>query len=404
MERDNRKFLLLMALGIAVVAGKNLAEGNIGAGASTPTTQPTAPVTVFGAPVVTLTRPHEATARKPQFVEATILPSVGMNVLELKAYWPGKGNIQVIQSPDISDAKRMLEYGNDEFSNESFQLGGAILLPYANRIRGELSADGKEILTKIDGREVALPANWHGKNPGAPRVAMHGLILGAKFGDVKEQNGPRESSASAILHAGNFGGHWLSKTDVTVEMTLKNESVDLEVTARNAGNEALPMAIGWHPYFNFPSGDRQQGRLRIPASMRVMVNNYDDVFPRGQLASVLNTPYDFRAAGGALLRDLYLDDCFTNLQRNPNGSVTMEMIDPKADYGLRIEALSREIKSVQVYAPPAQSYVAVEPQYNLADPFDKKVWHNLDTGVVWLKPGESTTWHVRLELFEPDEK
>jgi len=39
-----------------------------------------------------------------------------------------------------------------------------------------------------------------------------------------------------------------------------------------------------------------------------------------------------------------------------------------------------------MYAPPTKNFVAIEPQYNLSDPFDRKVWGNQDTGVVYLKP------------------
>jgi galactose mutarotase-like enzyme len=52
-----------------------------------------------------------------------------------------------------------------------------------------------------------------------------------------------------------------------------------------------------------------------------------------------------------------------------------------------------------MYAPPAKNFVAIEPQYNLSDPFDRKVWGNQDTGVVYLKPGESTTWHVQFVIY-----
>jgi aldose 1-epimerase len=417
MSRDLRGIAIFAAAALLLVMARGRIAGGAAAAISMApdsaiehgaraarATQQAPPVTVFGVPVVTLTRPEDKSAKQPRFVEATILPSAGMNVLELKAYWPGKGVIPVIQSPRMTDAKRMIEYGNDEFNNENFKIGGAILLPYPNRIRGEVSADGKTILVKMGDRTVALPANWHGKNPGARLVAMHGLILGSKFGDVKQENGAEASTVSADLHAGNFGGHWLSDTDVSVRVALRDESLDLEVTAKNVGKELLPMAIGWHPYFNIPSGERGQARLHIPADMRVMVNNYDDVFPRGQLASVAGTPYDFRAAGGAALDGTYMDDGFTDFKRDAEGRAEFEVIDPKADYGLRILALSREIRSVQVYSPLDQTFVAVEPQYNLADPYNKHVWHDLDTGVVWLKPGESTTWHVRLELFVPAEK
>ncbi len=41
----------------------------------------TAPMEIGGAPVVTLTRPQAKHIRKPQFVEATVLPGEGMNVI-----------------------------------------------------------------------------------------------------------------------------------------------------------------------------------------------------------------------------------------------------------------------------------------------------------------------------------
>ena len=78
----------------------------------------------------------------------------------------------------------------------------------------------------------------------------------------------------------------------------------------------------------------------------------------------------------------------------------MKLSDPAAGYGIHILGVSPEIKTVQVYAPPTKQFVAVEEQFNFGDPFGKE-WHGMDTGMVTLKPGESVTWHVRLELFTP---
>ena len=80
----------------------------------------------------------------------------------------------------------------------------------------------------------------------------------SQFQDIKRTRKPDAISVSAVLHAGNFDGHWLSDTDVTVESTLKNNAVELEVTAKNVGKTPLPMGVGWHPYFVIPSGDRKQ--------------------------------------------------------------------------------------------------------------------------------------------------
>lgn len=358
-------------------------------------------ISIGGEPVVTLTRPRPTDQSKPQFLEAVVLPGIGMNLLQLRAYLPGKGEFQVLTTMDLPDAKKFLETDNDEFGNNAFKLGAAILLPYPNRIRGKLSIDGKTITTTIAGHKLSLPANWHAKNPGAEPHAMHGLILTSKFQDVKAHEGPQESTVSAMLHAGNFGGHWLSDTDVTIGVTLKNSALDIYVVAKNVGKEDAPMAIGFHPYFEFPSGDRKQARLHVPADMRALVNNYDDVFPTGKIAPVAGTKQDFTAPEGVPLGDLFLDDCFTDLKRDPDGSATVEVTDPAAKYGLRVRALSPHIKAVQIYAPPDKNFVAVEPQFNLGDPFNRRIWHDRDTGVVTVQPGKSTSWHVRIELFTP---
>lgn len=364
------------------------------------TARPAKTLDFGGEPAVTLVRPKEKGSKKPQFLQATVLPGFGMNLLELKAYLPGRGEVDVIDSPSLADAERILEQENDEFSNKSFQMGGAILLPYPNRIRGKLSADGKTIEAAIAGQRVSLPANWKGKNPGAEIHAMHGLILHAKFQDVKATNGTSESKVSAIYDAGNFGGHWLSQTDVSVAMVLRNGALDIVVTTKNVGKETLPMAIGFHPYFALPSGDRMQVRLRLPADERALVTNYDDVFPTGQVVPVKGTPYDFTAPSGAELGSLFMDDCFTDLKRNAKSESVIELTDPAAHYGVRILTLSPHIKAIQVYAPPDKNFVAIEPQFNLADPFNTKIWGKTDTGMVSLQPGQSVSWHIRLEVFE----
>ena len=359
-------------------------------------------ISIGGQPVVTLTRPRAADKSKPQFLEAVVLPGNGMNLLQLKAFLPGKGDIQVLTTLPLPEAKKYLETDNDEYGNNSFKTGAAFLLPYPNRIRGKLSADGKTIETTIAGKDWKLPANWAGKNPGAERHAMHGLILTAKFEDVKTQNGAEESTVSGVLHGGNFGGFWMSDTDVTIRIALKNDAADLYVTAKNVGKDDDPMAITYHPYFDFPSGDRKQVRLHLPGDMRTLVTNYDDVFPTGKIVPVKGTPYDFTAPGGAPLGDMFMDDCFLHLRRGANGdALPIEVTDPAANYGVRITPLSPHIKAIQIYVPPDKNFVAVEPQYNLADPYNKKIWGDTDTGMVSLKPGESTTWHVRLELFTP---
>jgi aldose 1-epimerase len=357
-------------------------------------------ISIGGEPVVVLQRPAASDSSKPQFLEATMLPGRGMAVLQIKAFLPGKGEINLLNSPPLPEAARLLDRGDDAFGNQVFKIGGAILLPYANRIRGKISPDEKTITATVAGKTVTLPANWSGTEPGAEKHAIHGLMPNSKFQNVAQQNGANESTVSASLHAGNFGGHWLSDTDVKVETTLTNGAFEMTVTATNAGRAPLPMGIGWHPYFVLPSGDRKQARLHLPGETRAIMNNYDDSFTTGQRVPVKGTPYDFSAPGGRPLGAQYLDDNFSDLIRGAKGSTVSEIIDPEAKYGLRLITLSPQIKSIQVYAPLQKNFVALEPQFNLPDPYSKN-WGKVDTGMVLLQTGQSVSWRVRLELFTP---
>jgi len=159
------------------------------------------------------------------------------------------------------------------------------------------------------------------------------------------------------------------------------------------------MAIGWHPYLNLPSGDRTQARVRIPAAALAEVDGYDNVFPTGRILPVDGTRFDLRQAGGKPLGTEFFDDNWSRLDWK-DGAATVTIVDPAAHYGVSIEGLSPEIKTIQMYAPPAKSFVAIEHQYNFADPFGKE-WNGMDTGMVTLKPGEKTNWRVRLRLFLP---
>jgi len=356
--------------------------------------------TIGGEPVVVLHRPSITQHDKPKFLSTTILPGRGMAVLQIRAFIPGKGEIDLLNSPPLPEAEQLLDKGDDEFGNQVFKIGGAILLPFANRIRGKLSPDGKTITADVAGKSVTLPANWSSGKPGAEKHAIHGLIRRAQFEDVRWKNGMLKSNASGVLHAGNFDGHWLSSTDVKVETTLGYDAFEMTVTATNSGHDPLPMGIGWHPYFILPGNDRQQVKLHIPGQTRAMMNNYDDTFTTGQRTPVKGSDYDFSMMGGRALDDQYLDDNFSDLTYAANGRTVSEIIDPGAKYGLRLITLSPRIKSIQVYAPTGKNFVAIEPQFNLPDPYNKS-WGSVDTGMVLLQPGQSVSWRVRLELFTP---
>jgi aldose 1-epimerase len=356
-----------------------------------------AQTTIGGEKPVTITRTPVSKTR-PEFTSVTVLPGRGMELLYITANFPGKGEVPVLASPDLATAENMLDHQDTPDGDLGYRLGAAFLVPYPNRIRGRLSADGKTLTTTWEGHTLTLPANNIGKLPGAERHAMHGLILKARAEDVRVTHTEGGAQVSGVIHAGNFGGHWLSSTDLVITITLTAEVVDASVVAHNVGHEAEPIAIGWHPYFNLPSGNRRQVRIRIPGTMIAKVDNYDNVFPTGKLVPATGQ-YDLNVPGGRALDNNFYDDNWSHLQWK-NGVVTTQVIDPAAHYGVDIEGLSPEIRTIQMYAPPDKNFVAIEDQYNFADPFSK-IWGNMNTGMVTLQPGQSTRWNVRLHVFVP---
>jgi aldose 1-epimerase len=135
----------------------------------------------------------------------------------------------------------------------------------------------------------------------------------------------------------------------------------------------------------------------------VLVNDYDEVLPTGEVLHVAGTAYDFSSPGGKPLGDLYLDDCFVDLERTAEGHVETEVVDPAAAYGLRVVGTSPQIGAIQVYGPPEKDFIVLEPQLNWADPFGEQWGPDVDTGMVILQPGQSVTYSARLELFTPGE-
>src|SRR5690349_10067122 len=93
-------------------------------------------------------RPRErADDTAAAFVDVSFLPSRGMSLHHARARLPNRATVDLVDG--------------------ALSFAGAILLPFANRIRGRLEAGGTTIETSVLGRRVHLPANWSSQRPGA---------------------------------------------------------------------------------------------------------------------------------------------------------------------------------------------------------------------------------------------
>jgi len=347
--------------------------------------------------IVRLTAPPTDDRRR--FTSLEIAPGRAMMLLQACAELPGLGETPLIWTPPRDEVAKRLSPRVDRWGNAAFAFGGAILAPYANRITGRHDAASAAIVAAVDGRGVRLPANGGGKREGAARYAIHGLILDRAVDEFATGEDGGLAYAEGLIRAGDFKGRWPGEFDLSIRWSLSVRTIALTVTATNVGAKTAPIGLGWHPYFALPSGRRETARLYIPARSRVEVNDYDEVLPTGRLLPTSGSPYDVAAAEGLELGDLYLDDCFTDLEVGEDARAVITLTDPAAGHGLRITA-SPPAGAVQTYAPPDQAFVVIEPQFNLADPY-ARLWAGRDTGMVQVEPGGTTQYAVELSLFEP---
>lgn len=349
-----------------------------------------------GQEAIALTRTRLMDDSTPEFLSMTLLPGRGMNVLQIRAYIPGKGEVNLMASPTVeAAAKAMTGKGEDTDGRASVTMGSPFEVPWAGRAWGA-PLQGGHIDTTWQGHTIPVPPAASGA---AGPVAGDGLMLAVPSDSIRTTALPDGWNTEVTFHDGDFGGLWPSKTDVTVTVLLGSRSIDLTVTARNAGDEPEPIGVGWAPRFAILDGNRQQLRLRIPSEIRVEMRGKDKV-PTGGLLPVERTPFDFTARSGAKLGTTDLDECFVELRQNlmDNGP-SAELDDPADNYGLRMTALSSTIKAMHVVAPANERFVSIDPQFNYPDPFGKEWAKDTDTGMVVLQPGQSTQWKVRLELF-----
>jgi aldose 1-epimerase len=354
-----------------------------------------------GRDVVQLQRSQLLGGSGPEFLSTTLLPGRGMNLLQITAYLPQKGEVKLLASPTVEEAAQQLSgAGTDVTGAKSLAMGAAVELPWAGRISGSATPDGQELITTWRGMRLTLPKDTRDSYETGGAMSAGGLLLKQSSDPVTTSVMPDGGEVQATFHPGNFDDHWPSQSEVAMTVGMSGRAIDIKVTARNTGNTAQPIGIGWHPRFAVLNGNRGQMMLRLPQGQRVEVKDRRTGQLSGRLLPVDGTEYDFTARNGARLGALNLDDTFVHLRTGllETGPVA-ELRDPENDYGLRITAMTSTIKAIRIYAPLDGSFISIQPQFNFDDPFGREWAKDEDTGMVVLQPGQTTQWKIRLEIF-----
>lgn len=237
---------------------------------------------------------------------------------------------------------------------------GQVLLPWPNRLR-----DGRY---QHAGTTLQLPLT----EP-ATHNATHGLVRWLAWRPVMIGDDAVVLGTRLIPQPGY---PW--QLEVRASYTVDADGLSVRLSARNASASAAPFAVGMHPYLDV--GCRvEKTTLTLPGRTRLLVD--DRHLPVGTEAATGD--HDFTL--GRQVGDLALDDAFTDLEREADGSCLVRLEGERA-----VELRFDDAWSwVQAYtgdelAEGARETLAIEPMTAPPDAFNSGTdLINLDAGASW---------------------
>ena len=123
---------------------------------------------------------------------------------------------------------------------------------------------------------------------------------------------------------------------LTIEYRLGRDGLSVITDAENLGPTDLPFGLGFHPYLTVGTSTVDQVRLRLPAGQRLIAD--DRGLPTATVP-VAATEFDFTA--GRIIGVTKLDTGFTELHRDGDGRVRVELDHPDGDCGATLWADER---------------------------------------------------------------
>ncbi len=265
-------------------------------------------------------------------VEVSIVPSVGNRAYEMKVH--GK-NILFFPG-DVGALKNSGGRGLN---------GIPFLAPWANRMAGgSFWANGKKYVFNSELGSVRVPPTG---------IAIHGMLTTSPLWQVTDVAAdPQSAHVTSKLE---FWKHpelmanWPFAHEYEMTYRLSDGALEVTTTITNLSAEPMPVAIGFHPYFQLPDVPRAESVAHIPAHKHVETD--PQLVATGEFKPT-------ELGDKVSLKDHTFDDGYTDLVRGADGRSTFWV----EGGGKRVEVIygPQYIVGV-VYAPPNQNYICFEP-------------------------------------------
>jgi aldose 1-epimerase len=141
----------------------------------------------------------------------------------------------------------------------------------------------------------------------------------------------------------------------TIEIThrLRDGVLEVETAIVNMSAEPMPIAIGFHPYFQLTDSPRDAWTLSVGARTHWLLTS--NKVPTGETEPIERF---FPTPHAAALGDYSLDDVFTDLVRDSQGRATVAV----SGRSQRLEiGLGANYRAVTIWSPKDRPFICVEP-------------------------------------------
>jgi len=146
-----------------------------------------------------------------------------------------------------------------------------------------------------------------------------------------------------------------------IEMTYRLQDGVLEValSVANMSAEPMPIAIGFHPYFQLTDSARDEWTISVGA--RTHWKLAPNKVPTAETEPIERVFPNPRAA---LLREYDLDDVFSDLERDDKGRATLSVSGKSQRITVQF---GRNYRSAVVWAPRGRPFICFEPMAGITD-------------------------------------
>jgi aldose 1-epimerase len=291
--------------------------------------------------------------------EVAIAPSFGNMAYEMKVN--GK-NVLFLPAPNIAEMK-----------TKPALAGVPFLWPWANRIDQDAYwANGKKYLLNPELGNFRYDGN---------HKPIHGLLSFSPLWQVTTLEA--DGKSARVTSRLEFTKHpeLLAQFPFahTVEMTyrLADGVLEVETVLYNQSAESMPVALGFHPYFQLHDAPRDQWKVHLAASQHYVLSEV--LIPTGELR-----PNPF--ADPQPLAGTQLDNVFGGLVREGDGRAHFSVAGIKEKISV---IYGPKYPVAVVYAPPGRTFICFEPMaaptnaFNLAQAGVYKDLQSVPPGGEW---------------------